>query len=345
MENKRVTIKDIANRLNVSYGIINRALNNKPGISDEMRDKILKTADELGYRINKVAQSMARATIVIGVVIPSYWTEYFSVLKDGMDNEFDRLLDYNVESKYYFISNSSSGRETVSAIKQCIKDEVNGIILCDIFPSGLDKIFTELHKKNIPIVGFGNVSTMNSSFLCSVQVDCYRSGCMAAEMLNFMLPDDSDTIIFVGNKDNLEHNSKIKGFTDIANTYNNMTVIGVYETHDDEDIAIHLLKKIINQNSKINGIYCATSNSNSICKFIEENSLDIKLICTDLNSQIAYYIKKGVVQCSVFHDLKAHGRTAVRVLYEYIAEHKKTDGTIYMTPILIIRSNLDAYLK
>ena len=40
MANKRVTIKDIANHLGVSYGVINKAINNKSGISDvQVRDK------------------------------------------------------------------------------------------------------------------------------------------------------------------------------------------------------------------------------------------------------------------------------------------------------------------
>ena len=53
MEQKRVTIKDIAARLGVSYGIINKALTGKSGISDEMKQRILTTAEEMGYRVNK----------------------------------------------------------------------------------------------------------------------------------------------------------------------------------------------------------------------------------------------------------------------------------------------------
>ncbi len=266
MGKKRVTIKDISDRLHVSYALINRALNNKSGVSDELREKILETADQLGYRINKVAQSMARATIVIAVVIPSDWEEYYSVLKEGIDKEFDRLLDYNVESKYYFINNSSSGRETVLVLKQCIKDNVNGIILCDVFPSGLGDILNELQERQIPIVTLGNTSEFYDKVLCSINVDAYRSGAMAAEMMSFVTPKNSNVILLVGNKDNLEHNSKIKGFTDFINKNKNMVVTGIYETHDDDEIALRLLKRITTPNSTINGIYCATSNSASICK-------------------------------------------------------------------------------
>jgi DNA-binding LacI/PurR family transcriptional regulator len=41
---KRVTVKDLAKELSVSLNTINKGLNNKPGISDETREKIIETA-------------------------------------------------------------------------------------------------------------------------------------------------------------------------------------------------------------------------------------------------------------------------------------------------------------
>jgi len=43
------TMKDIADIHGVSINAVSLALNNKPGVSEEMRLKILRTADELGY--------------------------------------------------------------------------------------------------------------------------------------------------------------------------------------------------------------------------------------------------------------------------------------------------------
>ena len=45
----KVTMKDIAKKLNVSINAVSIALNDNPGVSDEMRLLILKTADEMGY--------------------------------------------------------------------------------------------------------------------------------------------------------------------------------------------------------------------------------------------------------------------------------------------------------
>lgn len=347
MATNRVTMKDISNTLGVSTAIINRALNNKPGVSKELKEKIIKTADELGYRVNKVAQSMARAPIIIGVVIPGEWAEYFDVLKSGIEKEFDRLLDYNVESRYYIINNIHSNRETVDKLEQCIKDKVSGIILCDVFPTGLEKIMNKLKLSNIPIVMIGGTQNMNDNCLCSVQVDAYLSGKIAAEMLSFLTGsehEEKDVVLFVGNKDNVEHKLKITGFTDFAKN-RNLNIIGIYETLDDDQIAAQLAKKIMNEVSTIDGMYVATANSPAICGVVEANGAKTKIVSTDIYDKIAGYIRNNIIQCTVFQDLERHGRTAVKVIYEYLAEQKCPDKVMYIRPQIIIKSNLDAYFR
>lgn len=48
-QNKKARLKDIAERLDISINAVSLALNNKAGIGDETRMRIIKVADELGY--------------------------------------------------------------------------------------------------------------------------------------------------------------------------------------------------------------------------------------------------------------------------------------------------------
>jgi DNA-binding LacI/PurR family transcriptional regulator len=54
-----VTINDIADRAGVSKGAVSYALNGRPGLSDETRARILRIADELGWRPNRAARSLS----------------------------------------------------------------------------------------------------------------------------------------------------------------------------------------------------------------------------------------------------------------------------------------------
>lgn len=343
MEQKRVTIKDIAARLGVSYGIINKALTGKSGISEEMKERILTTAKEMGYRVNKVAQSMARNTIVIGVVVPAHGKDYFSFLQKGLDKEFERLADYNVQCRYYEVANTYSGADTVEALTRCLNDNVNGIILCEYFPAGLEKIFEELEQKQIPIVLIGDAEATGNKYLCSIQVDAYRSGQMAAEMLGLCAKKEANVAVFVGNKDHVEHLQKIRGFTESLDK-NGLNLIGIYETYDDEAISLQLFDKISESRPGLDGLYVATSTFVSIGNALTEKSSDLKVVCTDVDNAVVAAMRQGVVQCSLFQDLERQGQTAVRVLYEHIAEQKTPPKTIYITPELVLQSNLDTFI-
>ena len=73
--NKHITLRDIAERMGVSSVTVSKALNDKEGVSDELKERIKQLADEMGYRINKVAKSMKEGlTYNIGVVIPERFT-------------------------------------------------------------------------------------------------------------------------------------------------------------------------------------------------------------------------------------------------------------------------------
>jgi DNA-binding LacI/PurR family transcriptional regulator len=58
---KRVTISDIARRAGVSKGAVSYALNNRPGVSEETRTRILGIAKELGWYPNHAARSLSAA--------------------------------------------------------------------------------------------------------------------------------------------------------------------------------------------------------------------------------------------------------------------------------------------
>ena len=55
----RVTIRDIAERAGVSKGAVSYALNGRPGVSDDTRDRILTIARELGWYPNRAARALS----------------------------------------------------------------------------------------------------------------------------------------------------------------------------------------------------------------------------------------------------------------------------------------------
>lgn len=67
---KNVTMKDIASKIGVSTVTVSKALSDKEGVSEEVREKIKETAELMGYRYNSLAKSMKEGSSYnIGVLV------------------------------------------------------------------------------------------------------------------------------------------------------------------------------------------------------------------------------------------------------------------------------------
>ncbi|MCQ2519379.1 MAG: substrate-binding domain-containing protein [Lachnospiraceae bacterium] len=99
---KSVTLSDIGNRLGVSTVTVSKALSGQPGVSDEMREKIIILADEMGYKrtaVKRVDASEKGSTI--GVIISkqymgkydSFYLKMYQVINEkALDNGSFALL-------------------------------------------------------------------------------------------------------------------------------------------------------------------------------------------------------------------------------------------------------------
>lgn len=69
---EKVTLDDVARLSGVSRSAASRALNKRPGVRPDVRERVNSVADELGFRPNRAAKQLASGrSSVIGLVIPS----------------------------------------------------------------------------------------------------------------------------------------------------------------------------------------------------------------------------------------------------------------------------------
>lgn len=74
--NRNVTMKDIAEKLGISIVSVSKALTGKQGVSEELRDKIKKEADRMGYRYNVGARALKEGkNYNVGVIIRSCYLD------------------------------------------------------------------------------------------------------------------------------------------------------------------------------------------------------------------------------------------------------------------------------
>ena len=185
---KRITISDVAKEAGVSMMTVSRAINNKGGISEETRQRILKLADEMGFQPSGLAQGLAtKRTATIGLVVPDIANPFFALIARGIENvAYDN--GYNV-----FLLNTDEDREReAAALNSLWQKQVDGLILCS---SRLEQ--TELNGwlQRFPYVVLVNrVLETAVSGVCTINIDD-RDG--AKQIMDYFIGAGHQNIAFV----------------------------------------------------------------------------------------------------------------------------------------------------
>lgn len=174
---KKITIRDIAAELNVTFSTVARALNDHPGISEATKKAVKETAERLGYRQNKLASSLRSGkTHVIGVIVPSLHVSFFSSVVHGIE----RVMNDNGYRVLLYQSNESLEEEK-KGIETFLQSRVDGIIASITTETQEYEHFQDLKKRNIPLILFDR--TIDKLVVPSVTIDDHKGGFIATEHL------------------------------------------------------------------------------------------------------------------------------------------------------------------
>jgi len=84
---KKVTIHDIARKLNITASTVSRALNNHPKISRKTKKLVRQTAEKLGYKPNTIATALRSGNSkLVGVIVPNIDRSFFSSIISGIES-------------------------------------------------------------------------------------------------------------------------------------------------------------------------------------------------------------------------------------------------------------------
>lgn len=82
----RPTLHDVASRAGVSKSLVSLALRGDPGVGAATRERIVRAADDLGYRSNALARSLKQGrTMLVGVVPSSLENPYHTEVVAGLE--------------------------------------------------------------------------------------------------------------------------------------------------------------------------------------------------------------------------------------------------------------------
>ncbi|MDC8104542.1 LacI family transcriptional regulator [Chryseobacterium sp. B21-037] len=192
---KRVTIKDIAEMLNISVSTVSRALKDHPDISNAVKLKVKEAAETFNYIPNDFAINFRKkSSKVIGLIIPEMSMFFIPSIIKGISSVLHR------EGYHFFLLSSEESlmREKENIIT-CINSRVDGIL---ISLTRYTKDLSHLQKARdieLPVVIFDK--TISQNHFDEIIFDNGLNAGMAAEKL---IESQCESILAVFGDENLE---------------------------------------------------------------------------------------------------------------------------------------------
>ena len=190
MKNK-VSMGHIAEMFNVSIVTVSKALNDKDGVSDELRSKIKEAAQTLGYRPNHAAKSLkTQRAYNVGILIANRYVDsqeayYFSVcaeiIKKLMELGYSGIMEILMKQD----------EKEINMPNMYMDRKVDGIVVLGQLEESYLKT---LEKIDIPLIYLDFY--VNHSSIDSIITDNYYS---SYQLTASLIDDGHKNIGFVGN--------------------------------------------------------------------------------------------------------------------------------------------------
>lgn len=181
MKNLKITTSEIARICGVSQGTVDRALNGRPDINAQTKQKIISVAKQYGYR--EYADIPGSKTDgLIGIIVFNLNNEYFS----GLITEVEYILREKNLGTIVMMSHYDRQYE-IECIRNMYNMGVRGIILCSV--NGTEEFNNYLGLFDIPIVAVGN----RVDALPYVGIDDFTA---MREMTAKVLSDGAENIVY-----------------------------------------------------------------------------------------------------------------------------------------------------
>ncbi len=203
-----ITMKDIAREAGVSRPTVSQVLNNRHTgirITDATRERILATAERLGYCRNEIACSMVTGkTNVIGFIGLDLAYDYVSRI---LNASLMAAINNNFSIKLIHINRNPGEKELLDIIKFCVGQRLSGVIVRLHDRKTFEFLYRELSEHNI------KVALVNSCFsfdkVIQIDSDDIMGGKLAVKHLAQL---GHENIAFLAGVNKLTSSIRKKGF-------------------------------------------------------------------------------------------------------------------------------------
>jgi LacI family transcriptional regulator, galactose operon repressor len=334
-----VGMKDIAERLGVSIGTVDRALNGKPGINPNTCAHVLAVAQSLGYRPNLAARYLrARRPVRVSVHLPGRPSLFWDALREGIHEAaaplapslaVEMLADPDVED---------------ALLPQACAEDADGLIVADGSDPAVAAHVAGALGRGVPVACVG-VDAPPDPRIISISTDPFDVGALAGELVGRFLPDGGQVAVVADSVTTRAHTGRVGGFVSSLSAVSpRSTLSAVVETHVEGREIRRRMREMLEAHPRLKAVCITAADALAVLRVLEQERplAGIHVVVTDLAAELFDSIRRGAIAAAIYQRPFMQGRLALQLLHQQIQTRALPTGhRRSVAPFAVMRSNLD----
>ena len=212
MKKKKITLKDIANVLNISTAAVSKALHNDSRISEKTKKAVRQVAENLNYQPNHLASALRSGkSKLVGVIVPRTNSNFFSSVIQNIEEVLNKE-GYNI----IITQSNESYKKECDSIDTLLYTQVDGIIASMANETVDLNHYEKVKSKGIPLILFDRgENDLNVDY---IGIDDYKSSHL---IVKHLAKKGCKRIAHIGGfKRTRIFNNRIRGYKDALKKHN-----------------------------------------------------------------------------------------------------------------------------
>ena len=326
---RRATINTVAKRAGVSRGTVDRVLNGRPHVKQEIFARVVRVMKELGYVPPHEEQARALGLsiphmepCVLGVLLPNELGYFRSEIMRGVQAAQAILKAYSVE---VFVETCETDlpSESIEKLDRLLERRAKGIALCAKDHVSIVEKVNHICAQGVPVVTFSS-DLSNCDRLCFVGQNLVRGGRVAGDLMSKYVAPDDDLLIAIGNPEFNAHRLRLRGFCErIYEKGFSGGRLQMIETYNDYSLTYDKVSDALKRVSGIKGIYMANHSVTGCVEAVRDLGLQgqIHIISHDLTDSTKRLLQSGEIDFAIAQNIYRQGYRPLVILNEYVQRH------------------------
>lgn len=311
-----ITVKEIARITGVARATVDRALNNRGGINEETRQRIIKVAEEYGYKPNKIGKALVKSVNKhrIGIILNGLGNAFFEDVIKGIDYAFEEIEDYGFEKELVLLKGYDVA-EQIRAIDEMVRKGCKSILITPVNDSVIEDKIREISNDGINVI-YINSKCDNNANIPYVGCDYYKGGRTAGNLIRLFAENGANLLLVTGSKRQKGHIDRIKGIEDVLKNNEKYNIAGIVENNDDETASYEIVKQSLNAIPGIDFICVTAGGAEGAMKAIAESEKRYKTITFDETDTIKKCLSEGTVLATITQEPFRQGYEGVKEIFD-----------------------------